>query len=169
MDDRKRVALFGQITDQFLPALRRLSRGVERNEALAKELEQEILMNLWRALPGFREDSTLKTWMYKVAHNTASRHCKKAIAQPDAIGDEERIVQEASPHLTPEEVAQKTRMRSRMNAHINSLKSLDRQVILLFLEDVSQKEIGEITGLTQANVSTRIHRIKAELVRRLAQ
>ena len=167
MEDSEREELFLQITGEFLPALRRLCLGAERNMALAKELEQEILLNLWRALPGFRGESSLKTWMYQVAHNTAARHRKKAASGLKTTVDEERVAREASLKNTPEQDLEDERRRARMREVIDDLRPLDRQVLLLFLEDVSQKEIAEITGLTQANVSTRIHRIKEVLVRRL--
>ena len=53
--------------------------------------------------------------------------------------------------------------RARLQDSIGRLGALDRQIILLYLEDVPQTEIAEITGLSQANVSTRVHRIKARL------
>ena len=102
--------------------------------------------------------------MYRVAHNVASQHIRKAKRTPH-LASQERTIQEkidASPR--PDEAVACADARTRLRACIEQLRVLDRQIILLFLEDVPQTEIALITGLTQANVSTRVHRIKGELM-----
>ena len=168
MDESSRNTLFQDLLDEHGAALRRLCFGYERNEALRHELEQEILLNLWRALPSFRGDASIRTWMYRVAHNTATRHISKAARNPKADFDERCLEGEASSTPGPDDVVVQADARARLQESIAQLRPLDRQLILLYLEDVAQTEIAEITGLTQANVSTRIHRIKNELKKRLS-
>ena len=167
MDNTARQALFETILSDFGPSLRRLCVGYERNRAEQEELEQEVLLNLWRALPSFRGEASLRTWMYRVAHNTATKHCHRAMRQPkDTVGDQ-RLVHQATSEAGPDEQVAQADARARLQTHINALKPLDRQLMLLYLEDIPQSEIAEIVGLTQANVSTRVHRIKGELIKRM--
>ncbi len=165
MDDTRHKALFQELLDHHGAALRRLCGGYERDEAARHDLEQEILLNLWRALPRYRGDASLRTWMYRVAHNVASRHIHRAVRTPKTSADERRAERQVSSAPSPDEAVAQADARARLRTCINELRPLDRQIILLFLEDVSQGEIGEITGLSQANVSTRVHRIKGELTK----
>lgn len=167
MDNAQRQSLFQTMMDDHGAAIRRLCKGYERSPALQEELEQEVLLNLWRALPSFRGDASLRTWMYRVAHNTATKHCHRAMRQPkDVVGDK-RLSREAVPRPGPDEAVAQADARAQLQGHISALKPLDRQLMLLYLEDVPQTEIAAITGLTQANVSTRIHRIKGDLMKRM--
>jgi len=163
MDDAKRDALFKQLVDEHGGALRRLCGGYERDEALRHDLEQEVLLNLWRSLPRFRGDASLRTWMYRVAHNTASRHVRTALRHPMPATDEQAVARHASAGPDPEAKVETSIARARLRACIGRLRPLDRQLILLYLEDLHQADIAEITGLSRANVSTRVGRIKAEL------
>lgn len=167
MEKTRRDTLFQELVDQYGDALRRLCHGYERNEAMRHELEQEVLLNLWRALPNYRGDASLRTWMYRVAHNTAITHSSKESHQPSKTFDESALHQEASPVPGPATQVEQADARQQLQTLIGTLRPLDRELILLYLEDVPQAEIGEITGLSRANVSTRIHRIKEELTRRL--
>ena len=163
MDESKREALFQQLNDEYGQALRRLCSGYERDESLRHDLEQEVLLNLWRSLPGFRGDASLRTWMYRVAHNTANRHVRGALRRPKASASDSRVDQHASTAPSPESSARASSTRARLKVCISQLRPLDRQVILLYLEDLPQSEIGAVTGLSKANVSTRVNRIKTEL------
>ena len=163
MDDTKRDALFKQIVDEHGVALRRLCGGYESDEALRHDLEQEVLLNLWRSLPRFRGDASLRTWMYRVAHNTASRHVRTALRRPMPTADEQAVERQTSAELNPEANVETSIARARLRTCIGQLRPLDRQLILLYLEDIPQADIAEITGLSRANVSTRVGRIKDEL------
>jgi RNA polymerase sigma factor (sigma-70 family) len=169
MDGTRHKALFQELLDTQHTALRRLCHGYERDEASRHDLEQEIWLNLWRALPRYRGDASLRTWMYRVAHNVASRHVARAIRTPKPSFDERRSERQVASTPSPDEVVAQADARARLRLCINQLRSLDRQIILLFLEDIPQAEIGEITGLSQANVSTRVHRIKGELTKMMSE
>ncbi len=168
MNARTHDALFQTVVDTFGAALQRLCATYERNEAARHELQQEVLLNIWRALPGFRGEASLRTWVYRIAHNTAARHVHKAVHRVSTASMDTPSAQRASSGQTPEHALEDADASSVLRNAIGALRPLDQQVILLYLEDVPQKEIGEITGLTQANVSTRIHRIKTELKKRLS-
>ena len=168
MDEKARDKLFHEMVDHHGAALRRLCGAYERNPALKSELEQEILVNLWRSLPTFRREGSLRAWMYRVAHNTATRHVGRAVRDRQDLRDEARLDDEASPRPSPAEELEEATQRVRLHRAIEGLKPDERQLILLYLEDLPQSEIAEVTGLTVANVSTKIHRIKGELTRMIS-
>ena len=165
----RQKALFEQIRTEHAAALGRLTRGYERNEAMRAELEQEVWLNLWRALPGYRAEASLRTWMYRVAHNTAIRHVSKAGREPKKSDDESGLEQAPSSAPTAESRVVQADARAALRQAVRELRPVDRQVMLLYFEEVGQAEIADITGLSQANVSTRIHRIKGALQKRLSR
>ncbi len=162
MKPARRKALFEDILRSHGPALQRLCAGYERVEARREELHQEILANLWQALPGFREQASLRTWMYRVAHNVATRHASKESRQPKGEAPSPTL-DDASPSAAAQ--LERGQALQRLRVLISELKPLDRQIILLHLEEVPQSEVAEITGLSTANVSTRVHRIKGRLAK----
>src|ERR1019366_370354 len=68
---------FRAVTAEYGPALQRLARGTEADEARQQDLVQEILVALWQALPSFEGRSSMRTWVYRVAHNVAASHVVK--------------------------------------------------------------------------------------------
>ena len=168
MNIRTHDALFQTVVDQYGLALQRLCVGYERNEAAQRELHQDILLNIWRGLPKFREDSSLRTWVYRVAHNTAARHVHKAVRRPSTHPIDRTSAQTADRRSTPEGAVESANAREVLQKAITTLRPVDQQVILLYLEDVPQKEIADVTGLSQANISTRVHRIKTLLKEKLS-
>jgi RNA polymerase sigma-70 factor (ECF subfamily) len=139
---------------------------VQNIQTKQEELMQEIWLALWRALPTFRGDSSLRTWMYRVAHNVAVTHVHRAKRQPATSPD--LGVEVAGAGITPDATVEGTRRLEQLRAAIRELKPIDRQIILLYLEQIPQAEIAEITGLSTTNVATRVGRIKAELTRALS-
>ena len=153
---------FGKIAQEWQPALRRLCVGYERDEARREDLFQEIMLALWRAMPSFREESSLRTWVFKVAHNVAATHVNRSILEQRSRTAPAEWVQGQAPE-GPDETCDERRLADLLADLISGLRPLERQIILLYLEDVPQGEISEITGLTRENVSTRVHRIKEKL------
>ncbi|WP_417584089.1 RNA polymerase sigma factor [Pelagibacterium sp.] len=149
---------------RFGPALARLARGYEADGELARDLEQEMHVALWRSLERFRREAELSTWVWRVAHNTGAKHVQSATRQKrhaPLVPIED--VELASDQAGPEVQTDKALKLKRLYGFIHALEPLDRQVMLLYLEDVDAAAIGEVTGLSPGSVATRIHRIKAAL------
>jgi RNA polymerase sigma-70 factor (ECF subfamily) len=155
--------LYDSAVAAFGPALRRLARvyGADHEDLL-----QDIHFALWRSLATFNGECSLKTWVYRVAHNTAISSkvrrrklalisLEEAAALPGAADTEQSVG-------TVQAIA-------KMRALIATLKPPDDQVMLLYLEDLDAQSIGDITGLSPGAVATRIHRIKAVLARRFGE
>jgi len=151
--------LYREAGAQFAPAIARLAQAVERNPDKARDLEQEIHCALWTSLARFEGKSSLKTWVYRVAHNVAADHIARSSRLPRKIPleDIDTLPTAGDPETETDEVL----VLNRVATWIRRLPTLDAQVIVLWLEGESTKDISEITGLSNAAVSTRVHRIKA--------
>jgi RNA polymerase sigma-70 factor, ECF subfamily len=160
-------ALYERISTQFAAPLTRLARAHEADPSLQQDLLQDIHIALWRSLPAFGGRCSLKTWVYRVAHNAAAthvlRHRRRRVKN---LVDLDEI--EIASELPAVDVAvDEARMLSRLHELVQRLKPLDREVFVLYLEGLSMEEIAEIAGLSQANTRTKLHRIRALLAAQL--
>ena len=152
---------------EFGPALDRLARGYEADPELRRDLRQEIHVQLWRSLAGFDGRCSLKTWVYRVAHNVAATHVLRRKSKVQLVGLEE--IESAADDDDPEATAGERQAIDRLQALIRSLKPPDSQIMLLYLEGLDAAAIGEVTALSPGAVAVKIHRIKALLARRFHQ
>ena len=148
------------------PALDRLVRAYEADPEARRDLLQEIHLALWRSLESFDSRCSLRTWIYRVAHNVASSH-----VNADRRSKARQLVSIDGMDVTDERVdaesaADRRLALERLMTLIRELKPLDRQVVLLFLEGLDGDGIAEVTGLSPGNVATKIHLIKNVLIRR---
>lgn len=152
---------------EYGPALDRLARGYEADADLRRDLRQEIHTALWRSLSTFDGRCSLRTWVYRVAHNAAATHVVRHRARHAFVELEE--IDLAASDDDPEQNALQSDARQRLLRLVQGLKPADRLLTLLYLEDLEAGEIGEITGLSPAAIASKIHRIKAALARRFQQ
>jgi len=158
--------LYPQIVAQYGPALARLAGTYELNFERRQDLLQEFYFALWRSLARFDRRCSLRTWVYRVAHNVAATyvHRQRRWRQEQLFSLEEI---EAMPDPADNERRMdETAVLERLGRLIQKLKIIDRDIILLYLEGVEAVEIGDIVGLSAVNIATKIHRIKALLMRR---
>jgi RNA polymerase sigma-70 factor (ECF subfamily) len=162
----RRARQYAEAAEAFGSALGRLAGAYERDPDSRQDLLQEIHVAIWRSLTRFDGRCSLRTWVYRVAHNTAiSIALRRRARAPTIVGLDDR-----TPSITTtgneEEGLDRRRALERLHDLIRQLRPLDRQVILLYLEQLDAAAIGEITGLSAANVATRVHRIKQRLTQR---
>lgn len=148
------------------PALERLARAWEANPDLRRDLLQEIHIALWRSLEAFDGRCSLRTWVYRVAHNAASTHVARQmrLKAREFVGLEE--LPEIPDHAPGQSASTHRDQLDLLYAMIHQLKPLDRQVMLAYLEGLDAASTAEITGLSARNVATKIHRIKQLLAQR---
>ena len=156
-------ARFEAATAEYGAALARLARAYEPDPDQRKDLLQEILIELWRSFAAFDQRCSTRTWVYRVAHNVATSKVLRRRTAPLVSLDE---VASTPGEMHDENTLDRTLALERLLALVRTLEPLDRRVILLYLEDVDAASIGEITGLSARNVSTKIHRIKQVLAKR---
>ena len=160
MDESDR--LYSDAAEKYGSALERLARAYEADNDKRRDLLQEIHFQLWRSFQRFDARCSLRTWVYRVAHNVAASHVireQRTFARLVNLEELERLPDRASP------TADHRMNLERLSALIQKLKPLDRQVIVSYLEDMDAAAIGEITGLSPASVAMRVHRIKNILAR----
>lgn len=125
-----------------------------------KDLVQEIIIELWGSFKRFNHSSKFSTWMYRVSLNVAisfyRRDSKRKMVSTKLSESLIAIIPENEPGETESQIGL-------LQKFISELKDMDRALMILYLEDKSQKEIGEIMGITETNVSTKVARIKEKL------
>jgi RNA polymerase sigma-70 factor (ECF subfamily) len=124
------------------------------NEEDARDLMQDVLVNLWNGIPKFRGDSSVRTWITRIAINTCISHKRKK--KIDTVS-EDYIPQVSD--TTPETGRQIQFLHNRLR----KLNYLDRAIVLLWLEDMAYDEIGAIVGMDAKNIGVRLVRIKNKL------
>ena len=156
--------MYEQTAANYGAALERLARAYEPDPDRRRDLLQEIYLALWRSFAGFDGRCSLRTWVYRIAHNTAtSLVLRRRGRAPMLVGlDELEVQADDDTHAIVDERQAMTRLQRL----IHRLQPIDRQIILLYLEDLDAASIGEITGISAGNVATKVHRIKAILKRR---
>jgi len=159
-------ALYLEAVAQFGPALARLARAYEADADQRRDLLQDVNLALWRSFAAYRGQCSMRTWVYRVAHNAAiSARPRRRGARLVSL---ETLAETAAPD-DPEDAAGNAHVLARLHAMIRRLTPPDDQVMLLYLEDQDAAAIAEITGLSTGAVATRVHRIKQLLSRRFRQ
>ena len=155
---------FGELLQREGAALRRVAASYERDRALQEDLFQEICLAIWRALPGFRAEASLRTFAFRIAHNRATTHVLRR------RGLRERPLGEAADETLPaaravvgEGVLDARQRVARLQDAVMRLTLPMRQVLTLALEGLSHREIGEVLGTTEGNVAVRLSRARAAL------
>lgn len=163
--DKEVADLYAESATTYGAALTRLARAYEPDPDRRRDLLQEIHIALWRSLVGFDGRCSLRTWVYRVAHNTATSQVIRRRAHTPTLVSLDEVASLPDDGLDEIET-DRQRTMERILRLIHTLEPLDRQVILLYLEDMDAAAIGDITGLSSSNVATKVHRIKKILSRR---
>jgi RNA polymerase sigma-70 factor (ECF subfamily) len=156
---------YTRVVAEFGDSLARMAAAYEFNRTHQQDLLQEIHLALWRSFAGFRGQCSLRTWVYRVAHNTASSHVRhqKRSRYSRLVSLEE--LEELSGDSDTERAIDESAVLGKLGSIIQRLKPIDRDVILLYLEGMDAAAIGEVIGLLPANVAQKIHRTKKVLQR----
>lgn len=124
---------------------------------------QEILIRLWKAYPGFNQQSTFSTWLYRVALNTSIDIIRKQTLQPVQVelSQKEYCASDFNQDSESEQ-------RDQLYRAIDCLSEIDKAIIILYLEGYEYKEIATIMGISENYAGVKINRIKGELHKRLS-
>jgi RNA polymerase sigma-70 factor (ECF subfamily) len=155
----KRDELYETAVREFARALDRQASGYEADPEKRHELRQEIHLQLWRSFEVFDGRCSLKTWTFRVAHNTAVSYVNRERRKNAGFVSLEEI-ERTTPSEVYEPDIDQQRALQRLSEFIRQLKPLDRQIMISYLEELDMATIAEITGLSPANVGMKIHRIK---------
>ena len=122
------------------------------------DLVQEIIYNLWKSFEQFKQNSSLSTWMYRVAMNVSIYYLKKNKRQADSVAIDSEVL-----NIKDTDKAEIDDNLRNLQKHIANLNLLDKGIVMLYLENKSHEEIASITGLSKSNVGTKLNRIKEKL------
>lgn len=134
-----------------------------------QDLAQEIAAQLWRAFPGYDPARPFPTWMYRIALNVAISHVRSIRSRAPAVPLDES--HESHPGFAIEDSSEQHETDQQLRALyavIDRQSPMDRALLLLWLEDRSQREIAEIIGISESNVATKLNRLKQRIREQLA-
>ncbi|MDM1554399.1 MULTISPECIES: RNA polymerase sigma factor [Chryseobacterium] len=149
--------VFEDIYEFYWQKIFRLCMGYVNDTDLAQDLAQETFIIVWQQLPKFRNESSVGTWIFRIASNNCLRQIEKEkrFSKTDLpINLEEKKQESMEPQI------------QLLYQFISELPETDRIIISLELEEVKQAEIAQITGLSESNIRVKIHRIKEKLTQK---
>jgi RNA polymerase sigma-70 factor (ECF subfamily) len=151
---------------EFGPAIARLAAAYERNPAQREDLLQDIHLAVWQSLANFRGECALRTWVYRVAHNTAATHVLKQKRARRGQWVTLEDLEGTPDEFNGERLVDELGVLEKLSAIIHKLKTIDRNVLLLHLEGLGASEIADIVGVSPNLVAQKVHRAKAAISRR---
>jgi RNA polymerase sigma-70 factor (ECF subfamily) len=157
-------ARFLELLREHRSILHKVAHGYCRGADERNDLVQEITIQLWRAFPRFDARVKFSTWAYRVAMNVAISHLRHERRAPDGVELSDDHATPPPPHLGEE--ADNMRILRRL---IEGLDEPDRALVLLYLDGHSGEEIAAVLGISPANVTTRMNRLKQQLQRGFAR
>ena len=131
----------------------------DRNDAY-----QDSLIRIWENLSGFKGNSKVSTWIYRVVVNTCLSFLRKEKRRKHMFDDgkDYEISDSSNPKTLEESLVFDDKLIFFMN-FMNRISLADRTLVSLYLEELTTKEMAEITGFTEVNVRVKIHRIKEQI------
>lgn len=170
------AARFASLLDEHRGIVFKVANAYCRDPQDRQDMVQEIATQAWRAFARYDPSRPFPTWMYRIALNVAisslrrqrlrtgqssldagSGDDRQAGVPPEALAVEDHAVQ----HERNERVIA-------LYAVIDRLEPMDRALVLLWLDDRSQREIADILGISESNVATKLNRLKQRMRERLA-
>ena len=151
---------FEEIYELYWQRIFRLCMGYVNDTDLAQDLAQETFIIVWQQLPKFRNESSVGTWIFRIASNNCLRQIEKEkkFTKTDLpINLEEKKQESMEPQI------------QMLYQFISELPETDRIIISLELEEVKQAEIAHIVGLSESNIRVKIHRIKEKLTQKFRE
>jgi RNA polymerase sigma-70 factor (ECF subfamily) len=153
----KVAEIFAQVVREHDSMLRRIASSYEARPHLAQELVQDIYFAIWRALPAYRGDAALRTFVARIATNRSVTHVARALKVPPFSQLDESI---PAPGTGPEGHAIALDRRAKLLMAVRSLPLAYRQTALLTLEGLTPTEIADVLGISTNAVAIRISRAK---------
>ena len=140
----------------------RLAASIVHDHALAEDVVQESMMKAWQALETFRGDSSPRTWLLRITHNTAISILRKRRDEVTAPAD----LPERVSHGSVEDSAVGQADAHEIWTALSRLDSISRSIVVLReVDDLSYDEIAEVIGAPVATVRTRLFRARQQLIR----
>jgi RNA polymerase sigma-70 factor (ECF subfamily) len=157
VDDR-----FHRLLREYGPAIERLASAYETDPNEREDLMQEIVFALWNALPSFRGECSERTFAFRIAQNRGLTHRWRRRRRSNQLVDLNDVSEIVDPH-TVDESPPREIGRDELVAAVQRLQDLQRDVMVLNLEGLTNGEIAEVMGISEGNVAVRLSRGRAAL------
>lgn len=175
MQDDKRLAqrirggdrrAFEEFVDAYGARVHRLVRRYARSEADAEDVTQEIFVDLYRGIGGFRGESALSTWVYRVAVNHCLKH--RGRARPDTVSYDDALRGQEDWQADPARCAQKRELSDQVRCALDGLSAPHRDVVILHeLHGLTYVECAALlevpVGTVKSRLSNALRRLRASL------
>lgn len=158
MTEKQQQSVFDKWLKDYRALLYKVIRVYAFNRDDQEDLFQEIVLQIWKSIPKFKENCAVSTWLYRIALNTAIKWIKKEqkhIEKYQAIENDRSIVEIRQP------------LDDRLDwlyEEIAKLDNVDRSLTLLLLDGFSYKEMSKIIGISENYIGVKISRIKKHLI-----
>lgn len=147
---------FADIIQQYDDMISRICFGYARTKDEFDDLHQDTLINIWQGLPHFEGKSLVKTWVYRVALNTCVSSVRLKSRKIESVPFYDTF------DMPDEDTEQKARIVE-LHESISRLDSLDKAILMLWLDEYSYDEIADIVGMPRNTIATRLSRAKKKL------
>lgn len=159
--DKNLERTFLNLLDNMQERIFRICISYTKDAEEAKDLFQEVLVQIWKSLPNFRGDAALSTWVYRITVNVSLRYKTKLVRHRTHHAKVKGIEFEGV--FTAQDENDEERL-GQLRACVRKLNEGDKAVITLYLEELSYRDISDITGLKENTVAVRVKRIKKKLL-----
>ena len=147
---------FTQLVREHKSAIYTVCYMFSKDEEEVNDLFQETLINMWKGIDSFREESKISTWIYRVALNTCLLQERKKKREVPKVPLSMNV------NFFEDEDAKVAQVRQ-LHQRIGKLGLVDRAIVMLWLEGSSYDEIGAVMGISAQNVGVKLYRIKEQL------
>lgn len=158
--DKNLENIFLTALEQHQQKLYRICSVYSKDADETKDLFQETLVTIWQAMPSFKTESSIGTWMYRITLNVCLRFRSNSIKKQKKFPPINSISIESAQIENKEQNEQLIKLRN----CIKKLNEADKAVITLYLEELPYKEISNVLGLSENNIAVKIKRIKKKLL-----
>jgi len=158
------TAAFATLVDKHKDMVFTICVKIVRKAEDAEELAQDVFLKVYEKLESFRGDARFSTWLYRIAYNAAISKTRKRRLEVEALDD--FTINNYSVDDIKEELQtiDKEEQQVLLKKAMESLSDDDYLIIKLFyLKELPVKDISEITGLSQANIKVKLHRIRKKM------
>ena len=156
----KKAKIFLEIIENHKRIIYKITNSYCKENEDRQDLIQEIIIQLWQSFDKYDPQYKVSTWIYRIALNTSISYYRKNKTRKEKT-TELSVIVEAS--FKASEPFKENPNLILLNQFIKELKEIDKALVLLYLDGLSQKEIAKIIGITSSNVGSKLTRIKKRL------
>ena len=155
---------FQRLVERYQHFVFTIAFRILKSREEAEETAQDVFVKVYKTLNSFEKKSKFSTWLYTITYRTAIDTARKKQILTDSIDDDSSFLQIEDQEKTPLQEVQHGDLQHQLQEAIQKLKPEDATLITLYyLNEKSVKEIADITGLTETNIKTKLHRTREAL------